>query len=194
MTSLNRVVLEWAGPSIVGRAVSVLHYSASDNVAPPVAAIQAALQGIHVLIPAGTTITVPAAGDVINDVDGSLVGTWSVASANVASMDGAAASAAGVGACIGMTTGGIVPGKKGPRRLRGRMFIVPLSTSAYDGSGTLTPGAQSGLQGCAQGLLAAGPLAVWHRPNKTLSLPGNSYGVQSVLVKDKVAYLSSRRD
>lgn len=194
MTSLHRVVLDWAGPSIVGRSVSVLHYTASEGGSPPVAAIQAAFQARSSLFPAGTTITVPASGDTINDTTGALVGGWSVASTNTATMDGAAAAAAGVGACITWTTGGIVSGKKGPRRLRGRTFLVPLSTTTYEANGTLTSGALSGLQALAAALMASGPLGIWHRPTSIGAADGNSYGVQSSRVRDKVAFLSSRRD
>lgn len=158
------------------------------------AAIQAAFQARSVLFPAGTTITVPASGDTINDTTGALIGGWSVASTNTATMDGSPAAAAGVGACITWTTGGIVPGKKGPRRLRGRTFLVPLSTSTYESNGTLTSGALTGLQALADALKASGPLGIWHRPSSLTAADGNSYGVQSARVRDKVAYLSSRRD
>lgn len=194
MTSLNRVVLEWAGNSVKGRAVTVLHYSASDNAAPPMAAIRTAFEGLKASLPAGVTIQYPAAGDVINDTTGDLVGVWSAAQQTTTTMTGGPNAAAGVGACVSWSTGGIVSGTKGPRRLRGRTFIVPLCTDSYEANGTLNTPTLGVLSGFATALQASGPLAIWHRPSSSAASDGNSYGVQSFRVNDKVAYLSSRRD
>lgn len=194
MTSLNRVVVEWGGSPIVGRACSVLHYSASDNAAPPVAAIASAFESFKSCIAAGVTITVPGSGDVINDVDGSLVGSWTATAPPVVTATGSFVPAAGVGACVSWNTGGIVPGTKGPRRLRGRTFLVPLSSGMYQSNGTLLDANISLINAWASSIMGAGPLAVWHRPNAAAGIVGNSYGVQSFRVRDKVAYLSSRRD
>jgi len=194
MTSLNRVVIEWSGSCVVGRAVTVLHYSASDNVAPPVAAIRAAFSSQAAILPSGVSVQVPGSGDVINDADGSLVGVWSAATPAVVTGGGVGSPAAGVGACIGWTTGGIVNGAKGPRKLRGRTFIVPLAGNAYESNGTLTSAYLGSLDDIASQLQAAGPLAIWHRPTSATATDGNSYGVISHKVRDKVAFLSSRRD
>lgn len=194
MTTLNRVVLRWAGPQVKGNAVTVLHYDGSDNAAPPVAAIQAAFQAQNTKFPTGVTVTVPASGDRIDDTTGELVGVWSVGSEAVATMGGPATAAAGVGACITWNTGGIVNGSKGPRKLRGRTFLVPLSTANYQDDGTIATGALSELQTLANALQASGPLAVWHRPTTVGGSDGNSYGVISNTVRDHVAFLSSRRD
>lgn len=194
MTTLNRVVIEWGGTAVVGRAVTVLHYSASDNVAPPVAAIRTAFNALAPDIAAGCTIQVPGSGDVIEDTTGALVGSWTASTPPVVTGSGTFSPAAGVGACVTWNTGGIVPGKKGPRRLRGRTFLVPLSSGAYEPNGTLRDSGLADIQSWASSMLAGGPLAVWHRPNAALGLVGNSYGVQSFKVRDKVAFLSSRRD
>lgn len=194
MTSLHRVVVQWAGPQVTGLAVNVLHYSASDNSVPPVAAIRDAYNMVFNSLPGLTTIQVPGSGDTIDDTTGELVGAWTAATPAVITGTGSSTAAAGVGACIGWQTGGIVPGTKGPRRLRGRTYVVPLSTDAYDPQGTLTTTALTRLGQMADALQAAGPLAVWHRPLTPGSATGNSYGVISHRVRDKVAYLSSRRD
>jgi hypothetical protein len=194
MTTLHRLVLSWSGPQITGSAVSVLHWSGSDNSAPPVAAVLAAFNAQKTSFPSGVTMTVPNSGDSIDDSTGALTGVWSAAGGGAVGMTGLSACAAGVGACIGWTTGGIVIGKRGPRKLRGRTFLVPLQKDAYDGSGTLDQNTQTGLQTLANALQAAGPLAIWHRPSAAGASDGNSYGVISARVRDKVAYLSSRRD
>lgn len=195
MTSLHRVVINWAGPNVVGNAVTVLHYSASDNAAPPMAALQAAFQANQALFNQDTTFSFPSSGDTIDDTTGNLVGTWVVPDQNLStSGNSPAAVAAGVGACIAWTTGGIVNGKKGPRKLRGRTFLVPITVGCYETNGTLTSTALATAKSLAQAIAAAGPLAIWHRPTTVGGTDGNSYGVQSWNVRDKVAVLRSRRD
>jgi len=190
MTTLHRVTVQWGGPMVVGAAVNVLHYSASDNQAPPVAAIKTAYQGISGTLPSGCVITIPSSGDTIDDTTGELVGVWTASGGGAVTGNGGSNIAAGVGACLGWATGGIVNGRK----LRGRTFIVPLANVAYDSDGTLASGHLAVLQTLAANLMAAGPLAVWHRPTTAGGSDGNSYGVIAYKVRDKVAFLSSRRD
>jgi hypothetical protein len=194
MTSLNRLVIQWQGPQIQGAAVSVLHFSASDNSAPPVGAVLAAFTAAKGMFPLGVQWTFPNAGDVIDDTTGALTGAWSSSGGGVVAAGGPANAAAGAGACISWTTGGIVPGKKGPRRLRGRTFLVPLANGLYGTDGHIIPSQLAVLQTLANSLQAAGPLAVWHRPSAAGASDGNSYGVVSNKVSGKVAFLSSRRD
>lgn len=194
MTTLHRIVVEWAGGGIVGRAVNVLHWDGSDNPAPPVAAIFSAYNALASSLPMGVTITVPNTGDSITDTTGDLAGVWASTGGGTVTSSTSAASAAGVGACIGWQTGGIVSGTRGPRKLRGRTFIVPLQVGAYDTNGTLTSTGLTVIGTLANALQAAGPLAVWHRPTSATASDGTSYGVISNRVRDKVAYLSSRRD
>lgn len=194
MTTLNRLVIGWQGPQIQGAAVTVLHYSHSDNAAPPVAAVRAAFAAQRMWFPTGVTWTFPSAGDVIDDTTGHLAGSWSSPDGGTETAGGPAQAAGGVGACIGWTTGGIVNGTKGPRRLRGRTFLVPLCAGNYDADGTFKPDQMLSLQSLANALQAAGPLAVWHRPTTKGGSDGTSAGVISNRVRDKVAFLSSRRD
>lgn len=194
MTTLNRVLIEWSGAGVVGRAVTVLHYSHSDNAAPPVAAIKSAFTAAANMLPQGLQLTFPNSGDVIDDTTGNLAGTWTSTGGGVVAGAGIPACTAGVGACIGWSTGQVVVGLKGPRKLRGRTFIAPLDGAAWDADGTLKSNYVTNLQTLAAALMAAGPLAVWHRPTTKGGSDGNSYGVGSYKVRDKAAYLSSRRD
>jgi hypothetical protein len=191
---LFRVVLSWTGVSVVGSAVTVLHFDGSNQTAPPVAAIKTALTNGTVLFPNTLSCTVPNSGDVIEDTTGALTGVWTGTGGGTVAFTGDSFSAAGVGACIGWTTGGIVNGAKGPRKLRGRTFLVPLTATAYDTDGTLRAGYLTAAQTLANQLQASGPLAVWHRPTSAAAANGGSYAVLSNKVRDKVAYLSSRRD
>lgn len=190
MTTLNRLVVAWAGPQVVGTAVNVLHFSASDNSAPPVAAVLSAFGGLASLLPAGVVITVPGAGDQIRDTDGELTGVWSASGGGTVAGTGPATAAAGVGACVSWLTGGIVNG----RRLRGRTFLVPVTSLAFDGGGHFGNATLTQLGTFANAMQASGPLAVWHRPTSKDATDGNSYGVVGNRVRNKVAVLRSRRD
>lgn len=191
---MHRVVVEWTGGAVVGRSVTVLHFDGTEQAAPPVAAIRSAFQIIQPNLPTGTTITVPGQGDSIETTTGALNGVWSALQPAAVVGPAGQTSAAGVGACVTWNTGGIVPGKKGPRKLRGRTFLVPLSTGVYDSDGTLLSSALTTINAYATAMLGTGGFGIWHRPTTPGGTNGNSYGVISYKVRDKVAFLSSRRD
>jgi len=194
VTTLNRLVINWQGGGIVGTAVTVLHWSGAEGDSPPVAAIKTAFNTFAPELPSGVTLTIPGSGDKIDDTTGDLAGVWSATGAGTVTGSGGPSSAAGVGAVIGWTTGGIVTGSHGPRKLRGRTFLVPLTSTAYGNDGLLKSTDQAACLTLATALMAAGPLAVWHRPTTASSSDGNSYGVISAKVRPKVAILTSRRD
>ena len=187
---LNRVVLQWSGPQVVGSAVTVLHYAGDVGGPPSSAAIGGAFGPFMGNFPTGLQLIIPGNGDVIEDTTGDLVDSWSTGADTTTTGGGVATAAAGVGACVTWNTGGIV----NARRLRGRTFLVPLTSAAYDSTGTLSATAYSALQAFGTALMATGPLAVWHRPTTAGGSDGTSYGVVSYRARDKVAYLSSRRD
>lgn len=191
---LFRVVVGWTGSGLVGTSVNVLHFDGSNQSAPPVAAIKTAYAAVAGQISANNTLVIPNSGDIIEDTDGTLQGVWNTTGGGNVAGTADIGQAAGVGACVGWSTGGIVTGSKGPRKLRGRTFIVPLSKIAYDVDGTLGGAALAAVDAFGTQLRAAGPLAVWHRPTSVGAANGNSYAVLSHKVRDKVAYLSSRRD
>lgn len=193
---LHRVVIAWSGAQIKGAAVTVLHFDGSNQTAPPSAgAIGGAFGPFMGNFPSGVTVTFPGAGDTIEDTTGELVGSWSTGANVQTTGGGVATAAAGVGACVTWTTGGIVTGASGrAHRLRGRTFLVPLSTASYQNDGTLADTTFTALQNFGTALMATGPLAIWHRPTTKGGTDGNSYAVLSSKARDKVAYLSSRRD
>ena len=190
MATLHRLVITWQGPMVVGSAVSVMHWDGSDSAEPPVADVVAAFEAAKAVFPLDLVITVPGTGDSIEDTTGELTGVWSTSGGDTVEGTGDYGTAAGVGACINWLTGGIIDGKK----LRGRTFIVPIHALNYADDGTLAPTTFTVLSTLANDLQAAGPLAVWHRPTTAGGSDGNSYGVIANRLRDKVAYLSSRRD
>lgn len=186
---MNRVLVSWSGGGVQGAAVNVLSFAAESGV-PNVAGIHDAYFALKTLIPPSVTISVAGSGDTYDDANGELTSTWSAGAAQ--SFLGQAPFpqiAAGVGACVTWNTGLIVAG----RRLRGRTFLVPLSTQAYDNDGTLTLAAQTALENFGTALLAVGGLGVWHRPTAAGN-DGAASGVTSFRLRDKVAVLRSRRD
>lgn len=191
---LHRVVVEWSGTSVVGRAVNVLHFDATEQAAPPVAAIREAYQGMSAQFPSGVSVRVPGSGETIEDSTGDLTGVWSAATPLVVVGGVVPQAAAGVGACVTWNTGAIIAGTRGPRRLRGRTFIVPLANACYDSDGTLTTVARDDIAAFGTDMIAAGGFGVWHRPTSSSAADGTSSSVLSSNVRDKVAYLSSRRD
>jgi hypothetical protein len=195
MTSLNRVLITWSGPQVVGGGVTVLHY-AGDVGAPPIAGIKSAFSSAAKLIPGGVTLTIPGSGDVINDANGELTGVWSATGGGTVAGTGSAQCAAGVGAVISWQTGLIWHGRK----VRGRTFIVPIAfkdpgsgDEAFDNDGTFGSATLVKIQTLANNLQATGPLAVWSRPTSKGASDGSSGGVVSNRVPDRVSTLRSRR-
>jgi hypothetical protein len=191
---LNRILVSWSGAGVIGLAANVLHYA--GDVGPVDAQkVSTAYAMLRPILNSSTGLSIPNSGDVIEDTTGSLTGEWTSTGGGQTTGTAAFNPAAGVGACVTWNTGGIVTGASGKgRRLRGRTFIVPLATVAYDSDGSLTSSALQTLNDFGNGMLASGPLAVWHRPTTKGGSNGNSYGVTSFKVRDKVAFLSSRRD
>lgn len=187
---LHRLVLEWSGVGVTGRAVTVLHYDGTEQPAPPVAAVLAALNASKALFPENMKITVPGAGETIDDNTGSLLGVWSSAGGGTVTGTAAGATVLGVGACITWRTGTIVRG----RRLRGRTFLVPLGAFVWEPNGTFSASALTQIQTLANALQATGGLAVWSRPTGELAGDGDSGAVLSNSVRDVPAVLTSRRD
>ena len=140
-------------------------------------------------MPSSVTITSPTGGDSFDPVTGTLTGTWSGGVGGTTVGMSAAAYAGPAGACVTWLTSGIANG----RRVRGRTFLVPLSSSAYQTDGSLAPGSLTALQAAADTLVSssAGNLLVWHRP--VGGGGGSAHPVVGAKVSDRVAVLRSRR-
>lgn len=141
------------------------------------------------LLPAGLTIQVPNTGDVVSETDGSITGTWSVATLPAVVTGSSAGTYAGnAGAVVHWLTAGVVAG----RRVRGRTFIVPLATG-YASDGSLASSTITTLSNAAAAYVTAqaGVAVVWARP-----APGRSGTVNSITasrVPDLAVSLRSRR-
>ena len=185
---MKRAEIQWTGSPVVGLSMSVLYFD--DDKTDIRATLLSFITELGPILPDTVTLTHEPSGDVINPATGVLESVWSEAGGNaVVTGSGGNLAAAGVGGCITWLTAGIENG----HRVRGRTFIVPLATGAYDANGTLAPTAHGRLQSAALILVTAG-LVIWHRPTTPGGLDGSEHPVVNSSVRDRVAYLSSRRD
>lgn len=190
MVLLNRIRIDWAGTPVTGASVTTLHYDATGGAVPDVAKVLTAFQGIASSLPTGLTITVPNSGDVIDSATGVLQTTWTGGVGGTATGSDGTTYPKGVGAVLTMLTAGVANG----RRVRGRVFLVPLGGSGYATDGTINNALLGPLAAVGTNLMAAGPLMIWHRPKLTAPGTGGAFLVTTTRVPDKVAILRSRRD
>lgn len=144
-------------------------------------------------LPTTVTLTVDTAVEIIQTDTGNLVGYFNAPAQSTVIGTAAGSYAAPAGACISWGTNGVRNG----RRIRGRTFIVPLAGMAYEADGSIGSGYLSVIQGAANTLMddtTTGDLAIWSRPSAPGATDGVSYVVETARIRDKVAYLSSRRD
>lgn len=167
---------------------------------PNPAAIRTFFAAIASLLPTGLTVSVASSGDLIEETTGTLAGTWSSTPVPaVVTGTGTGAYAGNAGAVVHWLSSTVVK----TRRLRGRSFLVPLVSTAYDTAGSLSAGTLSTLTPAAQALMdaTAGHLVVWHRPVKAkpthvppiVAAPGSKAAVTSIRVPDLAVSLRSRR-
>jgi len=146
--------------------------------------------------------TTEAAGDIINDANGDITGSWFEGAEVIHNGATGGAYSAASGAVISWNTTAVV----NSRRLRGRTFIVPLGGAQNEGNGTLSSAFLNSIRSNAATLIAASPgqMLVWSRPVEAgtftaagVAVPpraGSSASVASATIRDKVAVLRSRRD
>jgi hypothetical protein len=145
----------------------------------------------------GVSVQIENTGDTISDQDGSLQGSWSTTSVFSVDSAGTGGYAGAAGAVVHWNTSTVVRG----RRLRGRTFLVPMNSSAYDTSGTISSGLKTNLEGAAAAMVSAlgSTFRIWSRPlrNPTtgaITANGTNSAVTSSRVPDLAVSLRSRRD
>lgn len=201
MASIIRVKARWTGFQ-GAPGYSVFHFrdfSAGEPVKADadgaVSRIRTFFQSFSPYIPAGTTVQVESDVEVLEETDGTLTNVLgaTAVSAVPGTASGTASYAAAVGAVVTWRTGGIRNG----RRIRGRTFLVPLSSTAFAPDGTLAVAFINTLEPGATALIngtGTPDLGVWARP----SGPGATDGVWNVVtsysIPDMGAVLRSRRD
>lgn len=186
--AIQRLRCAWQGTGIEGPGLTTFYAEADGTLAIQVGA-SGFFDAVKGMIPSGTTITIPAGGDVIDEATGQLTGTWGGSSSTTITATGTGTFAAGVGARVVWETSAI----RGGRRVRGSTFIVPCTIAAYEANGTITSGTLTLMQNGISAMLAQVPtqMRVWSRPRPGLA--GAAVQVERGVAPDKVSWLRSRR-
>lgn len=150
-----------------------------------------AFAGLQSVLPTGVSISIESEVAVLNSETGEVLDYEQI---NVTGRsDGTAAGgyAGPTGAVINWRTNDVRFG----RRIRGRTFLVPLASTAFDGQGSLSAGALADVQEFADDVRAGfvgAEFGVWSRPRQGAG--GVFATVTSHNVPDLAAVLRSRRD
>ena len=194
MASIQKVQAVWTGFQGAPGTTTMYATAAADLLAP----LRAFFAALVTFFPTGLTITLPGIGDIIDDTNGELTGTWGpVTSPAIVVGSSSASYAAPAGVSVQWHTTGIVGG----RRVKGRTYLVPWASGQTDG----TPSAAS-LTALSTALgtyltASAGNMKVWQRPREASDGPppvtarvGSSWPVDGSQVGDFMSVLRSRRD
>lgn len=152
--------------------------------------------GANGLLPANVIITPDSFVDIINDTTGFLDSSQAVTPPAAVTNAGSANYASVSGVCVSWSTAGFATGPSGrPRRVRGRTFLIPCSSSSFDTDGTLLSTRVTTVNAAAAAYVGGSwNPCVWHRPTTSPGVDGSSHRMTGGLTKDKVAILTSRRD
>jgi hypothetical protein len=146
------------------------------------------------LLPASVTITPNSTYRVVDEATGDFVDERNYADSPSAIPGGGTVNFAGPsGACVTWRT--TTPGKRG--FIRGRTFMVPLSTNVMQNDGTIIDSALASMRQFAAELVSnfalAGPqFVVYRRPHAGVG--GLAAKIVSSSISDEIAILRSRRN
>ncbi|AXH79089.1 MAG: hypothetical protein [Circular genetic element sp.] len=142
-------------------------------------------------MPSSVNINIQPTASNIDETNGQVIGEVGFEAPGSVSGSGGTNYSAASGAVVNWNTTSFANG----RRVRGRTFLVPLSSSAYDSQGDLASAPLTGIRNAARDLVASpgpAPLVVWSRPRGGAG--GTDHVVTSASVPDLAAILRSRRD
>lgn len=141
-------------------------------------------------LPSGVTVVPDPLCDLIDPTNGQLVNSQPVTPPATVTGGASVSYPAMAGMCVTWQTVGVVGG----RRVRGRTFFVPITTSKYQPDGTIdnTYLASCRVVAAAFATSAATPV-VWHRPTAVGSTDGVAFYMTGAKITDKAAMLTSRR-
>lgn len=189
MADISRLTATWSQwPGAPG--ITQLYSGNGSPTQAMVDGFRGLFQPLVAYLPSGLTVQVNGSGDVFDDATGLITGVWSVGTTPAPTIGSGTGNYAGnAGAVINWLTS-LVHGR---RRLRGRTFMVPLVSAAYDTQGSLSSACITALQTGAAAMIAGGggEFVVWSQPK-----PDGSFAVGTVngfKVPDLAATLRSRR-
>lgn len=200
MANLLRVKINWTGFT-GGPGYTNLHFEPASGGSIDQALVDSAVNKTAFFLsawrtyqPLGCSTQVDTAVAEIDEVTGSIQSYHTGPSVAAGTGSDTGNYAAGTGACISLYTADVRNG----RRVRGRIFMVPLGQNALQNDGTLGSGALTAFRASAAQLIDSldpARLVIWHHPAPFPSIPdGGGYRVTAYSIKDKVAQLRSRRD
>lgn len=202
MVNMVRVKARWSGFTGSPGYSNFYFREFSDGAWEPTAAeadqcmgkIHTFFDSMKLIFPPNVRIQVMNDCEVINDANGELQNVLTPASrAVIAGTSGAANYSAATGAVITWRTGNVRNG----RRVRGRTFLVPTSSGAFDVDGSLVSSWATNLATYANTLISNTPgpeLGIWARPTAPGAVDGEWAVVTAATVPDMAAVLRSRRD
>ena len=158
--SLSRVkVVNTGSPG--GNAATNFYFRSVSGT--ELSALGAFYTAIKALYPTTITMTIPAAGDIIDEANGNLTGSWSATPPAAVAGTGASIASTASGIEIAWLAAAVVDG----HRPVGKTLIVPAAAVAYAPTGVI---ASSTVTTCnsagATFLASAVNFAIWHRPRK----------------------------
>jgi len=173
---------------VVGPGVSTFYFTAGG--AGMVAATRLLFGTLAAWFPAAIRWAVPAQGDVINDANGDIVGSWTETYLGVVNGNYAGNYLEGVGGRLTWLTAS----RTRNRIVRGTTFMVPLGVQAYGSDGVLTAQWSGDAATAANALVAdtANELRVWTRPQPGEE-NGTSHVVTSAAAPSTPSWLTSRK-
>lgn len=203
MANILRVKLRWSG-FIGGPGYSIFHMRDFAGGEMDQAMAQGAADrirqfavGVAPMLPYVAKLDVQPDVEVIEETNGQLQDIFNVTGG--ATVAGGATQFITYSAASGAVVTWRTPGVRNGRRVRGRTFLVPLSSASYAPDGTLDTTALAALNTAAAALVspfgAGSPdLGVYARPTGPGATDGIWYAAGSYSINDKVAILTSRRD
>lgn len=180
MPDINQVKVAWTG--FAGApGVSTFYFDAAGSV--PLSALSAFFTAWKPFIKDSVTLTFPSSGIKYSSDTGKAVGSWSATAPSPIACTGAAGYAAPVGGCVHWKSGIYAGGKE----IRGKTFIVPMVSSAFDADGTFLPGVLTAVRPASTTMAAAPGFVIFSRASNGTAT------VATALVPDKAMVLTTRR-
>jgi hypothetical protein len=183
MPTLQQVHAFWSG-FLGAPGVSTFYFQDVLDDEVPQAAVGDFFDAIKAIFPSDVVITVEKTGTTIDTTTGQPNGSWSGEADQQVIGTGADNYSAPSGAVVTWHTGFFAGG----REVRGRTFLVPMTSSLYDGTGDITAEAQVLINDAAEAFIDQGSPSIWGPTSHTAA------SVTSATVPRRPAVLRSRRD
>ncbi len=185
MVTMRRLRVSWDGLGGLP-GLSTFYYGVAS---PNVSDCKTFFNTIKDYFPNGLTWNIPSSGDELDSATGALTGVWlGTGGGSVVASGGAVPYAAGTGCRVKWSTGVIHNG----RRVLGSTFLVPITTSNYDTSGTIGSTALTAFQTAATAFAASGVAkGIWSKGRSEGD--GIYAAIATGEVPDRVTSLRSRR-